>query len=58
VQWIEKRNLRDTFDFAKRPNRSQDFARSIVAIPDNSTGRRPEEISSDFAIALKRPSVN
>lgn len=58
MQWIEKRNHRDTFDFPIRPNISQDFARSIVAIPDNSTRRRPEEISSDFAIALKRPSVN
>ena len=58
MQWIEKINPRDTFDFAKRPYRSHDFARSIVAIPNNSTRRRPEEILSDFAIALKRPSVN
>lgn len=58
MQWIEKRNPRDAFDFAKRPYRSHDFARSIVVILDNSTRRRPEEILSDFAIALNRPSVN
>lgn len=58
MQWIEKRNRRDTFDFVRRPNRSQDLARSIVVIPDNSMRRRPEEILSDFAITPKRPSVN